>query len=123
MKLQANLERGQFVIAGHGAGWVEINGRRHQRSLLVTATTLELSWGPDRFDDLAAEHLTALAGHGCDVLLLGTGRRQRFPSPLLLRSLVERGISLEVMDTAAACRTFNLLMAEGRAALAALIVE
>ena len=75
------------------------------------------------FDALATEHLTQLAAFSCDVLLLGTGLRQRFPSPALLRPLIESGRGFEIMDTAAACRTYNILVGEGRIVLAALIVE
>jgi uncharacterized protein len=57
------------------------------------------------------------------VVLLGTGARQRFPAPVLMRSLIDRGIGVEVMDTHAACRTYNILMAEGRDVAAALILE
>jgi uncharacterized protein len=74
-------------------------------------------------EPLTAEHLSALAGFRGDVLVLGTGARQRFPSPQLLRPLVEAGIGIEIMDTPAACRTYNILVGEGRAVAAALIVE
>jgi uncharacterized protein len=72
---------------------------------------------------LTAEHLAQLTAFPCDVLLLGTGRRQRFPAPALLRPLIESGRGYEIMDTAAACRTYNILVAEGRIVLAALIIE
>ena len=77
-------------------------------------------------EDLTAELLVALADRSCDVLLLGTGQRQKFPPPAVLRPLIEATggrLGVEVMDTAAACRTYNILTAEGRNPLAALIVE
>jgi uncharacterized protein len=84
---------------------------------------LDEQWGPDRFENLTVEHLSSLAAARSDVLLIGTGRRQRFPTPETLRPLIDARIPFEIMDTAAACRTYNILVAEGRAAHAALILE
>lgn len=123
MKLQANPSSGQHVIAAHGPGWVDVDGRRYRRSLLISPTAIDADWGPDTFDALADDHLAALAGHAADVVLLGTGSQQHFPPPQRLRVLIEAGIGVEIMDTAAACRTYNILVAEGRATLAALIIE
>ena len=123
MKLQPNPSGSQKTITGHGPGWVETGGRRYQRSFLITPITIDADWGPDTFEQLAETHLAALMGHACDVLLLGTGSRQRFPQPQMLRSLIDVGIGVEIMDTAAACRTYNIVVAEGRAVVAALIVE
>ena len=75
------------------------------------------------FDALAEADMAAIAALECPIVLLGTGLRQRFPSPALLRPLIERRIGVEVMDSHAACRTYNILMAEGRDVAAALIVE
>ena len=123
MKLQNNVQDGGRSISAHGPGWIEIAGRRYQRSLLVTATAIDPGWGPDGFDALSESHFASLVSLGAEVILLGTGSRQRFPSASLLRPLIERGVGVEVMDTAAACRTFNLLLAENRSVAAALIIE
>jgi uncharacterized protein len=122
MKLHAHTPLGHAITA-HGPGYVAVDGHRHSRSLLLLPGSIDPDWGPDRFEDLAAHHLAALADLGDTVVLLGTGSRQRFPAPPLLRPLLEAGISLEVMDTAAACRTYSILMAEGRKVAAALIIE
>jgi len=84
---------------------------------------MDENWGPAAFALLEAIHLAPLAVLGCDVLLLGTGTRQHFPSTTLLRPLIEAGRPIEIMDTQAACRTYNILVAEGRLVAAALIVE
>jgi uncharacterized protein len=123
MKLQSNSQSGGRSIAAHGPGWIEIAGSRYLRSLVVTATAIDPHWGPDSFEALAESHLAALAAFEADVLLLGTGSRQRFPPTTMLRALIEKGVGIEIMDTAAACRTFNLLAAENRSVVAALIVE
>ena len=100
-----------------------MEGRILQRSLLITAEQIDETWGPEHFSTLSQTHLEQLLTLGCDVLLLGTGHRQRFPSSVLLRPLIEAGRPLEIMDTPAACRTYNILQAEGRAVAAALIIE
>ena len=123
MKLHADIHSGQNTVTAYGSGFVAINGRRYERSLIVTPDSLDPEWPPTRLDDLKAEHLTALAASICDVVLLGTGARQRFPSPATLKPMIDAGIGVEVMDTAAACRTYNVLMAEGRKVVALLIVE
>ncbi|MBL8486477.1 MAG: Mth938-like domain-containing protein [Rhodocyclaceae bacterium] len=121
MKLHADLRAGN-AIAAHGEGYVVVGERRYERSLIVTPERVIGDWGPADAAGLTAAHLDALLETGCDVLLLGTGRRQVFPPVPLLRGLVERGRSLEPMDTGAACRTFNILLAEGRSVAVGLIV-
>jgi len=123
MKLHADSRSGHHVITAHGAGFVAVNGQRHERSLLVLPDRIDPAWGPDDFAALTVEHLAPLAQLGCDVVLLGTGERQRFPAPALLRPLIEARVGAEVMDTPAACRTYNILMAEGRRVAAALLIE
>ncbi|HEY6895778.1 MAG TPA: Mth938-like domain-containing protein [Rhodocyclaceae bacterium] len=123
MKLHADKAYGQNAITAHGPGHVAINGRRIEASVIVQPGQLQENWPVKSVDDLTAELLAPLAALKSDVILLGTGMRQRFPSPAVLRPLIEARIGVEVMDTAAACRTYNILLAEGRAPLAALIVE
>ena len=123
MKLHADTYSGQNTVTAYGSGFVAINGRRYERSLVVTPDSLDPEWPASTLDELRAEHLAPLAASGCDVVLLGTGARQRFPSPAILRPMIEARIGVEVMDTAAACRTYNVLMAEGRKVVAVLIVE
>ena len=72
---------------------------------------------------LTAEHLEAVLGESTQVLILGTGTRQHFPAPKVQFALLERGIGLEVMDTGAACRTYNILVSEGRDVVAALLLD
>ncbi|MDP1651126.1 MAG: Mth938-like domain-containing protein [Rhodocyclaceae bacterium] len=123
MKLHADSHNVQLVVTAYSAGQVAVNGRTLARSLLLMPDRLDESWGPDAFAALAVVHLEQLALLPCDVLLLGTGNRQHFPAAALLRPLIEAGRGFEVMDTPAACRTYNILVAEGRAVAAALIIE
>lgn len=123
MKLHVAPHGPYLSITAYGDDHVTIDGRRLQRSLLLLPERIDETWGPDRFDALQSGHCADLAQLACDVLLLGTGRRQRFPAPSLLRSIYESGRGIEIMDTAAACRTYNILVAEGRRVAAALIIE
>lgn len=123
LKLHADSLSTAHAVTGYGNHHVSINGRELRRSLLLMPNHLDPDWGPDDFAALADLHLAPLATLRCDVLLLGTGLRQRFPSPALLRPLIEAGRNIEVMDTRAACRTYNVLLNEGRLVAAALIIE
>ncbi|MHB1359148.1 MAG: Mth938-like domain-containing protein [Rhodocyclaceae bacterium] len=123
MKLHAASLSTAHAVTGYGDRHVSIDGRELRRSLLLLPDHLDQDWGPDDFTALARAHLEPLATLRCDVLLLGTGSRQRFPSPALLRPLIEAGRNIEVMDTQSACRTYNILMTEGRVVAAALIIE
>ena len=123
MKLHADPHSAQHVITAYGVGQIAVGGRILVRSLLLMPDRLDESWGPEAYAALAPAHLEQLVGLPCDVLLIGTGVRQRFPAAALLRPLIEAGRGFEIMDTPAACRTYNILVAEGRAVAAALIVE
>lgn len=123
MKLHAASLSTAHAVTGYDDHHVSVNGRELRRSLLLMPDHLDEAWGPEAFAALTDLHLAPLATLRCDVLLLGTGLRQRFPSPALLRPLLEAGRGIEVMDTRAACRTYNILIAEGRVVAAALIIE
>jgi uncharacterized protein len=123
MKFQPDTLDGVNVLSRHEAGRVWVNGVAWQRSLAVPARGTVAEWGAARFEDLRAEHFDALAAGGPEVVIFGSGSRLRFPPPALLRGLIARRIGVETMDLAAACRTYNVLAAEGRAVVAALLLE
>jgi len=123
MKLQQDRPLGQNLITASGDGYIAINGVRHEASLLLLPDQIEPGWGAAGFDALSARDFADIAEIGCEVLLFGTGRRQRFPRPALLQPLMAARIGVEVMDTGAACRTYNILMAEGRKVAAALLLD
>jgi uncharacterized protein len=112
-----------LMVTAYDDDQVTINGQPQYRSLLLLPDSLDQTWGPPSFATLADIHLAPLAHLNCDVLLLGTGRKQRFFAPQLLRPLIEAGRGIELMNTQAACRTYNILVAEGRRVAAALIIE
>ena len=123
MKLQSPDTAGLLAITSYDAGHIAVNGRRLTKSFLLTPQRLIENWLPDSLDGVTESDLQAVADLECPIVLLGTGARQRFPSPALLRPFIERRIGVEVMDSGAACRTYNVLMAEGRDVAAALIIE
>jgi uncharacterized protein len=122
MKLHLTRAAGQQLITGHGPGWVEVNDTRYTTSLIVLPNLLQTDWPVPNFDSLQAEHVAQIAALKPEVVLLGTGLTHRFAHPRIARPLLDIGVSLECMDTAAACRTYNILMAEGRHVAAALII-
>lgn len=123
MKLHSSVTAGLLAITAYDAGYIAVNGRRLAKSFLLTPRRLIEDWPPASFDQLTGADLLAVAELDCPIVLLGTGKRQRFPAPALLRPLIDRRVGVEVMDSQAACRTYNILMAEGRDVAAALIIE
>lgn len=122
MKLQPDKADVQILTA-HGPGWVAINGERVEASVLVGSRDERQAWGCERFEDLGAPHFAQLAQLRPEVVIFGSGDRIRFPRPAWLEALVRQGVGVETMDTAAACRTYNILAGEGRHVVAALLIE
>lgn len=122
MKLHlANLGDTKLFTA-HGPDHVMVNGERYDRSIAVLAEEVRSDWAVADFDALSAADFDYFLALKPDVLLLGTGARQRFPHPRLYRSLTDAGIGVECMDTPAACRTYNILVAEDRKVIAAILL-
>ena len=122
MKLIQDAPGAQHVITGYGADHVAINKQPHTHNLIVLPEQLIAPWAIS-FEALQPEDFTALIALRPEVVLLGTGARQRFPAPAILRPLIEARIGVEVMDLPAACRTYNILMGEGRLVAAALLIN
>ncbi|MSQ53134.1 MAG: hypothetical protein EXR28_14755 [Betaproteobacteria bacterium] len=122
MKLHLAQSGATNLINAYGVGFVEVNKQRHDRSLVVMPDRIWTEWSASTFEALTAADLEALAGLEQEVILLGTGRTLRFPRAELMRPLIEAGIGLEIMDVSAACRTYNILVAEERKVAAALLL-
>jgi uncharacterized protein len=123
LKFQPDQLPGVNVISRQQAGSVWVNAQPFARSLLVPWQGEPQVWAASAFDALTAAHFDALLPLEPELVIFGSGTRLRFVSPALYRSLIERRIGIETMDTAAACRTYNVLASEGRSVVAALIVE
>ncbi|MBI4205677.1 MAG: Mth938-like domain-containing protein [Betaproteobacteria bacterium] len=121
MKLHLAQASGQNMFTGYGAGYVAINAVRYEHHLLVTSDRV-MAWDISGFDALDAAHVEQLIALKPEIVILGTGATLRFPQTELSRRLAAAGIGFEVMDSKAACRTYNVLVAEGRHALAAILV-
>ena len=122
MKLQPDQSDVQ-TITGYGPGWIGVNGEKIMGSCIVGSSGQRITWAASRFEDLGPEHFEQLAQLDCEVVIFGSGSRIRFPQAAWLRPLMARRIGLETMDTAAACRTYNILAQEGRSCAVALLLE
>ena len=120
MKLHVSGPLGRNAITGYGEGYVLVNGQRHEASVIVLPDRV-LPWDVSEFAGLTSADFEKLKGLDAEILLLGTGPRQRFPDPRLTAPLAAAGVGVEVMDLKAACRTFNILVAEERKVAAALL--
>ena len=114
MKLHSTMTAGTHRITGYGPGFVAINEARVEHSVVVLPGQLIADWGPVVFDDITIESFAFLDTVEIEIALLGTGDTQRFPSVDIMAWFTAKRIGLEVMNTPAACRTYNILAAEDR---------
>ena len=122
MKLHASGPGAYNTITGYGEDYVTVNGARHDSSVVILPEKI-IPWPAQAFDTLSPENFEFLKNLNAEIVLLGTGARQRFPHPRLTAALTSAGIGVEVMDLKAACRTYNILVAEERKVAAALIFK
>jgi uncharacterized protein len=122
MKLHLTTAENNNLITAYGADYIEINKKRYEQNLIVMPDALILDWQAANFHDLSNEHFIKITGLKPEVVLLGTGATHLFLHPKHYQNLTDSGIALECMTTAAACRTYNILMSEGRTVAAALII-
>ena len=123
MKFHREQTEGRNAFSGYGEGYVEVNRQRHDRSLVVSGDRIVTDWPVVSVGQLSGDHMAVILELSPEIVLIGTGPRLEFPDRALLAPLQRAGIGVEVMDTPAACRTYNLLLAEGRGVVAALIVD
>ena len=121
MKLQPTPSDGRNIFTAYGDGYVSINAVRFSNNLVVLPERLIEKWTEASFTTLTANDFDFLASLDAEIVLLGTGNQLRFPRPELLQPLMQARKGLEVMDIQAACRTYNVLVSEGRNVAAALI--
>lgn len=122
MKLHLDARTGLNTVTGYGPGYVMINNVRCDTNLVVLPERLVTGWAASGFAALTVADFGLVRDLEPEIVLLGTGAKQQFPNPALLRPLMEARIGFEIMDTQAACRTYNILMGEGRNVAAALII-
>ncbi|MEJ2061109.1 MAG: Mth938-like domain-containing protein [Gammaproteobacteria bacterium] len=122
MKFTEEVNESSFVIHAYEAGFVNVNETLYRSSLIVSPNFIKPDWRPETFEELCAEDLAPVLELQPEILLIGTGGRHQFPHPQILRDIYAAGIGVEIMETGAACRTYNILMAEGRRVAAALLM-
>ncbi len=122
MKLHYSVQDGLNIIKAYTHDSVTINDDTFTQSIIVQATAMNTNWAPQTIEQLDAASIEALAELDTEIILLGTGQQQRFPDRRLFIPLYERKIGIEIMDTPAACRTYNILLEEERAVTAALLI-
>lgn len=123
MKFTLADNSNNYTIRSYEPGELLINEQRYSNSVIATSNQIIDDWPPQRFEDITSEHFTALANLTPQIVILGTGAEIKFPEPALYANLVNQGIGVEVMATSAACRTYNLLVTEGRNVAAALLLS
>jgi uncharacterized protein len=123
MKFQPDTADGVNVISRAEAGRIWVGAALHTASIVVPWVGEVQAWPATAADDLTREHFERLAALRPEVVIFGSGARIRFVSPALLQPLYDRRIGIETMDTAAACRTYNVLASEHRKVVAALLMQ
>jgi uncharacterized protein len=123
MKLHADMPSPLNTVTAYGPDWIEINRRRFDGAVVVMPEGEVVAWSAQSFETLSAADFESLLARAPELVLLGTGQKQRFPHPRLTAPLTAAGVGVDVMNTHAACRTYNILMAEGRRVLAALLPD
>ena len=122
MKLHLTTDEGRQLFSGYGSGYVAVNAVRYERNVLVSPEAV-VEWPAGDFETLTPADFQFIREAQPEILILGTGTTQRFPPRELARALAASGAGVEIMDTRAACRTYNILVAEGRKVMAAILVE
>ena len=113
----------EFAITGYTADAINVAGVEYAHSLRVAHASAAAPWSVTTFAEITAATVTDAATVGAEIVLIGTGKKLRFPPPDALKPLRDARIGFEVMDTAAACRTYNVLLGEGRQVAALLLLE
>ncbi|MDR4515006.1 Mth938-like domain-containing protein [Nitrosomonas sp.] len=122
MKLHlANFDQ-QYVFSGYGEGYVMVNQVRHEQNLIVFPNHIIEQWPVESIAQLNLEHFDSVLQHKPEIILLGTGAQLNFPDYVLMAKIIQSGTGFEVMDTQAACRTYNILVEEDRQVAAAIIL-
>lgn len=112
-----------LLIRACADGEITVGEHHYRNSLIVTNHRVIPDWRPSCYEELNREDFDFLRSLQPQIIVLGTGGRLQFPSTQLTGGLLETGIGVEVMNTAAACRTFNILLAEDRQVVAALLIR
>ena len=123
MKLHISNTAGLNLFTAYGDDYATVNGEKHEKNLILLPESIVPAWSTATVSTLSESDMQILLGLDTEIILLGTGKRLHFPPSTLLRPFAPAGIGLEIMDLKAACRTYNILAAEGRKVAAALLFD
>ncbi len=123
MKLHSDPQSSLNTITGYGIGYIEVNSKVYPHALIVQPEGEISPWPVSAFADLSSDNLASLCVFKPELIIIGTGKKQQFLKPELIKPLMQAKIGFEMMDSQAACRTYNILMNEGRQVLAAIILD
>lgn len=123
MKLHLANTAGLNMFTAYGDDYVAVNHEKYLKNLILLPESIIHEWSTATVETLEASDMQKLLELGTEIILLGTGKRLRFPAGPLMRPFAPAGIGLEIMDLQAACRTYNILAAEGRKVAAALLFD
>jgi len=122
MKFSEDYAIGTNVIRSFSDATIDINSTTYSNSLVVGNQLLLDNWGISQIEEMTPSHWQALLDYKPEVIIIGTGKSLVFPHPSSYALLVESGIGVEFMDSAAACRTYNVLVSEDRSVIAGIII-
>ncbi len=122
MKFAQESQDEGYVVTAYGENTISLNGKAFERSLIVASTEFNEDWGVTSIDQLADEHITQILSFEPELVIIGTGSKLVFPPVEVYAAIIKQGIGVDFMDTHAACRTYNILMSEGRSVVAGLIL-
>ena len=122
MKFAEDNQKEGYVITAYDSTNIVINGKSFTQSLIIAGEQMNDSWGVDSISTLTNEHVDTILSFKPELILIGTGRSLTFPAVDAYAPIISAGIGVDFMDTGAACRTYNILMGEGRGVVAGLIL-
>ncbi len=122
MKFSEDYATGTNVIRAFSDDTIEINNKPYQQSLVVCSYLLIENWDVSHIDEITPQHWQELLQHKPELIIIGTGKMISFPHPATYAVAINKGIGVEFMDSAAACRTYNVLVSENRQVLAGIIL-
>jgi uncharacterized protein len=123
MQISQQYGDASYVVRAYDDGAVTVNNTTFTRSLIIMPEHLDTQWEPQYLEEVTERHLEPIVKFNPEVVLFGTGVQSRFPELHIQTYFVKRGIGIEIMNTAAACRTYNILIAEGRNVACALLMR
>jgi uncharacterized protein len=123
VKLHSDPQSSQNTITGYGIGFLEVNQTPYSHALIIQPEGEVLAWPVEEIQDLSEDHFSMISALLPELVIVGTGKKQVFLNPKILQPLIKAKIGFEMMDSQAACRTYNILMGEGRKVLAAILLE